>query len=59
MKSVERILMKIVVIQCLFLLITQLFFHKWNAFPELKELSQYEGVTENNFTQLLETFRGQ
>lgn len=59
MKSIERILIKIVVIQFSFLLITQLFFHKWNAFPELKELSQYEGVTENNFTQLLETFKGQ
>ncbi|MFE8695636.1 YpfB family protein [Cytobacillus sp. FJAT-53684] len=58
MKTFERILIKMVIIQCLFLIMTQLFLHKWNAFPELKQLSQYEGVTDNNFAELLETFRG-
>ncbi|MEH7124327.1 MULTISPECIES: YpfB family protein [unclassified Bacillus (in: firmicutes)] len=59
MKSIERILIKVVIIQFLFLFITQLFFHKFNIFPELKQLTQYEGVTDNNFTEFLETFRGQ
>ena len=59
MKSIERILLKIVIIQFLFLFITQIFFHKFNIFPELKQLTQYEGVTDNNFTEFLETFRGQ
>ncbi|MBU8879116.1 YpfB family protein [Bacillus sp. FJAT-29790] len=59
MKTFERILLKIVIVQFLFLVITQLFFHKLNVFPELKQLSQYEGVTDNNFTELLETFRRQ
>ncbi len=59
MKSIERIIMKVVLIQFLFLVFTQIFFHKLNAFPELKELSQYEGVSNDNFTQLLETFKGQ
>jgi len=38
------------------LLLTQLFFHEWNSFPELQQLTQYEGVTENNLTEILETF---
>ena len=59
MKSIERILMKVVIVHFLFLIFTQIFFHKLNAFPELKELSQYEGVSNDNFTQLLETFNGQ
>ncbi|MBY0122570.1 YpfB family protein [Bacillus sp. S/N-304-OC-R1] len=59
MKSIERILMKIVIIQFLFLFITQIFFHKFDIFPELKQLTQYEGVTDNNFTEFLETFKEQ
>ena len=59
MNSIERILMKVVIIQFLLLIFTQIFFHKLNVFPELKELSQYEGVSRDNFTQLLETFNGQ
>nr|WP_026584973.1 YpfB family protein [Bacillus sp. J33] len=57
MKAVERIILKLIIVQFIFLLITQLFFHRWNAFPELKQLTQYEGVTDQNFTELLETFR--
>lgn len=56
MKTIERIIIKMVIIQFIFLLICQVFFHKFNAFPELKEITQYEGVTENNFSELLETF---
>ncbi|WP_080845433.1 YpfB family protein [Cytobacillus gottheilii] len=56
MKTFERILIKLIAVQFLFLLCSQLFFHKWNVFPELKQLTQYEGVTDQNFTELLETF---
>ena len=56
MKLIERILLKIIVIQFVLLLLTQLFFHEWNSFPELQQLTQYEGVTENNLTEILETF---
>ncbi|EIJ78702.1 hypothetical protein PB1_14129 [Bacillus methanolicus PB1] len=59
MKTFERILMKVIVIQLICLLLVQLFFHKLNIFPELKQITQYEGVSENNFTQILETFQGQ
>lgn len=56
MKTVERIIIKLVITQFVFLVICQFFFHKLNAFPELKEITQYEGVTENSFSELLETF---
>ena len=59
MKALERIMIKIIIIQFLFLIFAQIFFHKLNVFPELKELSQYEGVSKDNFSQLLETFNGQ
>ncbi|UII54656.1 YpfB family protein [Cytobacillus spongiae] len=58
MMRIERLLIKLVAIQLLFLLATQIFFHKMNVVPELKQITQYEGVTESNFTKLLETFNG-
>lgn len=58
LKTIERIIIKIIIIQFFFLLFTQFFFHKLDTFPELKEITQYEGVTENNFSELLETFNG-
>ena len=58
MKTAERILIKIIIVQFIFLFLSQLFFHKYHIFPELKHITQYEGVTENNFTQILETFLG-
>lgn len=57
MKTVERIILKLIIVQFVFLLITQFFFHHMDAFPELTQLTQYEGVTDQNFTELLETFR--
>lgn len=57
MKSFERILIKIAIIQFIFLIIAQLFFHELNAFPELKQITQYEGVTENNHSEVLNSIR--
>ncbi|MBN6888402.1 uncharacterized protein DUF5359 [Cytobacillus horneckiae] len=56
MKTFERILLKIIIIQFFFLLLSQVFFHHIGAFPELKQLTQYEGVTDQNFSEFLETF---
>jgi Family of unknown function (DUF5359) len=56
MKVVERILIKIVIIQFVFLLLAQLLFHQLNIFPQLDQLTKYEGVTENTFTEILQTF---
>ncbi|RSD26480.1 YpfB family protein [Mesobacillus subterraneus] len=57
MKTFERILIKIAIIQFVFLIIAQLFFHQFNAFPELKQITQYEGVTDNNHSEVLNTIR--
>ncbi|WP_338470111.1 YpfB family protein [Niallia sp. XMNu-256] len=56
MKFIERLLVKMITIQLVLLILTQLFFHEWNSFPELQQLTHYEGVTENNITEVLETF---
>lgn len=57
MKAIERIIVKVIIVQFLFLLLAQIFLHKMNLFPELREITQYEGVSDNNFTELLETFQ--
>lgn len=59
MKTIERVIIKIVIIQLFFLLAAQIFFHKMNAFPQLREITQYEGVTENKFSDYLEVFNSE
>lgn len=54
MKTLERIMIKLIVIQLIFLLVGQTI-QKLDIFPGLQQLSQYEGVTESNFTKILET----
>jgi len=58
MKKIERVLIKIIIVQCVFLFLSQLFFHQLDVFPELKQLTKYEGVNENSFTEFLQTFQG-
>jgi hypothetical protein len=58
MKNIERVLIKIVIIQFLFLFLAQLFFHELDVFPQVKPLTKYEGVNENTYTEILETFQG-
>lgn len=55
MKNLERILIKLIIVQFVFLIVTQIIFHHLNFFPELKEITQYEGVNNGQYTQLLET----
>jgi hypothetical protein len=57
MKTFERILIKIAIIQFVFLVFAQVFFHEINAFPELKQITQYEGVTDNNHSEVLNSIR--
>lgn len=57
MKRVEQIIIKLVFIQGIFLLLSQIFLHHYNFFPEWRELIQYEGVGADNFTKILETFK--
>lgn len=58
MKKVERILIKVVIVQFIFLFLAQLFFHQLDNFPQVKQLTKYEGVNENTYTEILETFQG-
>lgn len=55
MKAVERIILKIAVVQFLFLLIVQIVIHKLHMFPELMEITHYEGVAGNTVSEILET----
>jgi hypothetical protein len=55
LKTFERILIKLVIIQFAFLFITQLFFHQLNVLPELKVITQYEGVVREKNTESVET----
>jgi hypothetical protein len=58
MKIVERILIKVIIIQFIFLFLAQLFLHQLDIFPQLEQLTKYEGVNEYTFTEILQTFRG-
>lgn len=56
MKTVERILIKIVVIQFVFLFLTQFLFHYLNVFPPLGQLTKYEGVMKKTYMETLQVF---
>ncbi|WML30848.1 YpfB family protein [Neobacillus sp. OS1-32] len=58
MERVEKFLFKLVIVQFLFLILTQIFFHQFNFLPEVKQLTKYEGVTKNTMTDILETIKG-
>jgi hypothetical protein len=56
-KTVERVIMKVAVIQFVLLLLTQLIFHQLDEIPQLKQITKYEGVTKNTMTKIVETIR--
>lgn len=57
MKKVERIIMKLVVIQLLFLLFFQFIVHDGDTFLELKKLAKYEGVFRDNHEVIVEVLQ--
>ncbi|HJV18148.1 MAG TPA: DUF5359 family protein [Bacillales bacterium] len=57
MKTFERFIIKLVIIQFIFLLLSQIIL-QLDAFPQLKQITKYEGVTKNTYTDILETFKG-
>ncbi len=57
MKRVETVLLKVVIIQFVFLLLSQFFFHQMDVLPQIKQLTKYEGVNENTFTEILQTLQ--
>jgi hypothetical protein len=56
MLRIEKTIIKLVIIQGIFLLFSQVFLHHYDIFPELNVLIQYEGVSEDQFTKIIETF---
>ncbi|MFC3882742.1 YpfB family protein [Bacillus songklensis] len=56
MKSIERILIKLAIIQFIFLLIAQIVLLYSDYGSYFSKIIQYEGVTKNNFSKIIETF---
>lgn len=57
MKRIETIIIKILIIQGIFLLLSQVFLHHYNLIPELNPLIQYEGVYKEQTPKIFEVFR--
>jgi Family of unknown function (DUF5359) len=58
MKTVERIIIKLIIIQLICLFLIQVFLSFENQVVPLSKLVQYEGVNSNNYTKVIETFKG-
>lgn len=58
MKEIERIIVKLIIIQALFLGLVQVLLSLDHQNIPLTKLSQYEGVNSNNYTKIIETFEG-
>lgn len=56
MKSIERLLIKLIIIQFICLLAFQAFLHQEGSLLESKKLIRYEGVTSTNHEKVVETF---
>ncbi|HZH61537.1 MAG TPA: YpfB family protein [Metabacillus sp.] len=56
MERIERILIKLIVIQFIALVCSQLLIQNANVQPYLSRVVQYEGVNKITITEWLETF---
>ncbi|ATH92193.1 MULTISPECIES: YpfB family protein [Bacillus] len=57
MKTFERLLLKLLIVQGVVLLSVQLLFHFSQAEPYLSKVVQYEGVNKTNIGEWIETFK--
>lgn len=57
MRTMERWLIKLAVIQCIILLIVQFSMHEMGMFKGLNKLLIYEGVIEQPVPETLDIFR--
>ena len=55
MKAMERVLIKMAIIQFIFLLLAQLFIHQFDKMPELRSIAKYEGVIKDEDKKTVET----
>ncbi|MDM5211867.1 YpfB family protein [Peribacillus sp. NJ4] len=58
MKTFERLLIKVIIIQLVCLFFFQFLLSREDQIFDLTKLSRYEGVTSNNYTKIIETFNG-
>ncbi|AXN37363.1 YpfB family protein [Peribacillus butanolivorans] len=58
MKTFERLLIKVIIIQLVCLFFFQFLLSREDHIFELTKLSRYEGVNSNNYTKIIETFNG-
>ncbi|MGE7905653.1 YpfB family protein [Peribacillus sp. NPDC094092] len=58
MKTFERLLIKVIIIQLACLFLFQFLLGREDQIFDLTKLSRYEGVTSNNYTKIIETFNG-
>ncbi|MBM6619886.1 YpfB family protein [Bacillus suaedaesalsae] len=56
MKRFESILVKLVIIQFIFLIVAQFVMMNGQVSPYLSKVIQYEGVTKDTYTKIVETF---
>lgn len=56
MRRFEGILVKFVIIQFIFLIVAQLVMMNGQVSPYLSKVIQYEGVTKDTYTKIVETF---
>jgi hypothetical protein len=56
MKAIERILIKLAIIQFIFLCIAQSLILYSDYASYFSKIVQYEGVVKNNFSKIIETF---
>ncbi|WP_246942238.1 YpfB family protein [Bacillus pinisoli] len=56
MKNIERILIKIVFIQIICLVAAQVMMTNHQISPYLSKVIQYEGVTKDSYSKVVETF---
>lgn len=59
MKTVENIIIRLLIVQLILLVVVQIFFHKNNMFPEFQEIVQYEGVVKNHISGWSDVLGGQ
>lgn len=57
MKTIERILIKVIIVQLGVLLFSQWFLYHFEDIPKLKQIAKYEGVNKNSWTDFMEVFR--
>lgn len=57
LKKIEAIIVKLIIIQCIFLLFFQIVFHRTDSFLELKKLAKYEGVYIDNYSLIADVLQ--